>query len=92
MGWGTVKDKEQSQSIVSSALGTGTSHWRKSAACPKCDMVWLNRSHIPVGKSAFPRGQKGGRGSAPCGNSVGRGTEKTRSSGKGATMRDEQKL
>ncbi len=28
----------------------GSSHRRKNAACPKCDMVWLNRSPIPVGR------------------------------------------
>ncbi len=27
----------------------GSSHQRKSAACSKFDMVWLYRSHIPVG-------------------------------------------
>ncbi len=28
----------------------GNSHRIKSAACPKFDMVWLNRSPIPVGR------------------------------------------
>ncbi len=28
----------------------GSSHWRKSAACPKFDMVWLNLSPILVGR------------------------------------------
>jgi hypothetical protein len=29
----------------------GSSHRRKSAACPKFDMVWQYRSRIPVGRS-----------------------------------------
>jgi hypothetical protein len=37
----------------------GSSHRRKSAACPKFDMVWLYRSPIPVGRrrviSSFKR-------------------------------------
>jgi hypothetical protein len=28
----------------------GSSHRRKSAACPTFDMVWLNRSPVPVGR------------------------------------------
>jgi hypothetical protein len=38
--------------LVSSALSFigGSSHRRKSAACPKFDLVWLNRSPIPVGR------------------------------------------
>ncbi len=36
---------------VSSALVyMRSSHRRKSAACPKFDMVWLHRSPIPVGR------------------------------------------
>ncbi len=37
---------------VSSALSflVGSSHRRKSAACPKFDVVWLYRSPIPVGR------------------------------------------
>jgi hypothetical protein len=34
----------------------GSLHRRKSAACPKFDMVWLYRSPIPVGRRGqFPR-------------------------------------
>jgi hypothetical protein len=29
----------------------GSSHRRKSAVCPKFDLVWLHRSSIPVGRS-----------------------------------------
>ncbi len=37
---------------VSSALSFigGSTHRRKSAACPKFDLVWLNLSPIPVGR------------------------------------------
>ncbi len=39
-------DLEDPQSFVY----RGNSHRRKSAACPKFDMVWLHRSPIPVGR------------------------------------------
>jgi hypothetical protein len=32
------------------AVYRGSSHRRKSAACPKFYIVWLNLSHIPVGR------------------------------------------
>jgi len=49
---------------------------RKSAACPKFDMIWLYLSPIPVGRRgaicafkwflpAFATSEEGGRGSAP---------------------------
>ncbi len=57
----------------------GSSHRRKSAACPKFDMVWFYRSPIPVGwkgvifsiklfQPAFLTStvEEGGWGSAPC--------------------------
>ncbi len=36
--------------LVSTFVYRGSSHRRKSAACPKFDMVWLYRLPIPVGK------------------------------------------
>ncbi len=63
-------------SWFSTIVYRGSSHRRKSAACPKYDMVWLHRSPIPVGRkgvissfklflTAFPRveerGMSGGR-------------------------------
>ncbi len=52
----------------------GSSHRRKSAACPKLDMVWLNLSPIPVGRRGVISSYKwcllhveeGRRESAPC--------------------------
>ncbi len=35
--------------LVPHFVSRASSHWRKSASCPKFDMVWLNRSPIPVG-------------------------------------------
>jgi hypothetical protein len=59
-------------------LYRGSSHRRKSAVCPKFDMVWLYRSPIPVGRRGLIsrstdfylpslQVEEGGRGSAPCG-------------------------
>ncbi len=59
-------------------IRVGSSHRRKSAACPKFDMVWLYRSRIPVGRRgvifsfklfipAFATLRGGGGDSAPCG-------------------------
>ncbi len=56
----------------------GSSHRRKSAACPNFDMIWLHRSPIPVGRRgvissfkwflpAFATRRGWERGSAPCG-------------------------
>jgi hypothetical protein len=34
----------------STFVNRGSLHRRKSAACPKVDMVWLHRSSIPMGR------------------------------------------
>ncbi len=36
--------------LVQHFVYRGSSHRRKSAACPKFEMVWLYRSIIPVGR------------------------------------------
>jgi hypothetical protein len=69
-------------SYFSTFVYRGSSHRRKSAACPKFDMVWLYRSPIPS-REERPGGgwfrhsndfylpslrvEEGGGGSAPCG-------------------------
>ncbi len=60
-------------------LYRGSSHWRKSAACPKFDMVWLNLPPIPVGRRGVNDFYlswlhiEEGVESAPCGSSRGGG-------------------
>ncbi len=68
---------ESPLSYFSTFVYRGSSNRRKSAACPKFDMVWLHPSHIPVGRRgvissfklflpAFATHKRRGEGSALC--------------------------